>query len=293
MAEKKKKEKSVLDIAREMEERQREQEALMQEQERQREEQERLAYEEQLKEEKKELLRLKQGIIEESDTIYEVHEEEKKYTFGEKVSNFIYHNKWWMGFAAFFLIMGGFLVWQVVTTVHPDMIVLLLVHDDLFDAACADGISEIFENYIEDENGDGKTVVDVYYIPASDETAERSGYTGDSTKLFAEFQIGEAVLVISDDGADQFIVPENNLDDLEPYFSDYQETEGVRFMLKDTDFAERLEWDLPFDDDIYIGIRKVKETFDSEEKMQKVYDISFPALQKFIAEFGHLKETTE
>ena len=126
--------------------------------------------------------------------------------------------------------------------------------------------------------------------PASAETAERDGYTGDQTKLFAEFQIGEAVLVISDDGADEFIVPDSTLDDLEQYFSEYQETEGVRFMLKDTDFANRLEWDEPFDDDIYIGIRKVRKTMDSEEKMQEVYDISLPALEQFVQEFGHLKE---
>ncbi len=284
------KEKNTLEVIREMEEKQKLAEQKLLEEQRQKEEQERLAHEEQLKEDKKELLKLKQGVIAESDTIYEQHEEEKKYTFGEKVSNFIYHNKWWLGFAAFFLAMFGFLTWQVVTTVKPDMIILLLVDNDFFNAACASGIEELFENYIEDVNGDGEVSVDVYYIPASAETAERDGYTGDQTKLFAEFQIGEAVLVISDDGADEFIVPDSTLDDLEQYFSEYQETEGVRFMLKDTDFANRLEWDEPFDDDIYIGIRKVRKTMDSEEKMQEVYDISLPALEQFVQEFGHLKE---
>ena len=290
MEENQKKEKNTLEIIREMEQKQRELEQKQIEQQRIQEEHERLEHEEQLKEDKKELLKLKQGIIAESDTIYELHEEEKKYTLSEKISNFIYHNKWWLGFAGFFLFMFAFLTWQVVTTVKPDMIILLLSDNDLFSAACSDGIEEMFENYIEDINGDGEVSVDVYYIPASAETAERDGYTGDQTKLFAEFQIGEAVLVISDDGADEFIVPDNNLDDLEQYFGDYQETEGVRFMLKDTDFAERLEWDEPFDDDIYIGIRKVKKTMDSEETMQKVYDISLPALEKFVQEFGHLKE---
>ena len=253
------------------------------------EEQERLAYEAQLEEDKKELLKLKQGVIESSDTIFEQHEPKRNYTFREKVSNFIYHNKWWLGFAVFFFVMFAYLALQMILTVKPDMIVLLLVHDDFFCAACSDGIEEIFENYIEDVNQDGKISVDVYYMPASNETAERDGYTGDQTKLFAEFQTGEAVLVISDDGADEFIVPDNNLVDLEPYFGNYQETDTYRFKLADTDFAERLEWDEPFDDDIYIGIRKVKKTMDSEEKMQKVYDISFPALEKFVQEFGHVK----
>ena len=284
-----KKEKSVFEIAREMEEQQKNLLEQRKEAERLKEEQERLAYEEQLREEKKELLKLKQGIIDKSDMIYETEEEKKEYTIRQKISDFIYHNKWWMGIAGFFLFMCGFLAWQVITTVHPDMIVLLLVHDDAFHAMCSEQISALFENYIQDENQDGKTVVDVYYIPASDETARRSGQTGESTKLFAEFQTGEAVIVISDSDADEFIVPENNLDDLEPYFSDYQETDGVRFYLSDTDLSDRLDWGDPLDDDIYIGIRKVKETMDSEETMQKVYDTSFPALEKFVQEFGHLK----
>ncbi len=37
---------------------------------------------------------------------------------------------------------------------------------------------------------------------------------------------------------------------------------------------------------MYIGIRKVKKTMDSEEKMQEVFDISFPALEQLAAQFG-------
>ncbi|MDE6658242.1 MAG: hypothetical protein K2J88_06650, partial [Oscillospiraceae bacterium] len=177
----------------------------------------------------------------------------------------------------------------VVTTVHPDMIILLVSDNDLFYAACSDGISELFAKYIEDNNNDGKIVVDVYYMPASQDKSDNDGNTGDMTKLFAEFQLGEAVLVIADTDADEFIVPENTLVNLEEYFGDYQETQDMRFMLSGTDFADILEWDMPFDDDIYIGIRKVKKTMDSEEKMQEVYDISFPALEQFIQEFGHIK----
>ena len=253
------------------------------------EEQERLAHESQLEEDKKELLKLKQGVIDQSDSIFELHEPEKQYSFKEKVSNFLYHNKWWLGFAVFFFLMFAYLAWQIIFTVKPDMIVLLLVHNDFFNVACSDGIEEIFEQYIDDVNGDGKISVDVYYMPASDETAERDGFTGDQTKLFAEFQTGEAVLVISDEGADAFIVPEHTLVDLEPYFGDYQETDSYRFMLAGTDFANRLEWDEPFDEDIYLGIRQVRKTMDSEEAMQEVYDVSFPALEKFVQEFGHLK----
>ncbi|MBD5142353.1 MAG: hypothetical protein HDT22_01905 [Ruminococcus sp.] len=289
MANKKPKEKSLFEVARELEQQQQEQEKKAQELLQKQEEQKKIAYEEKLKQEKLELIRLKQGVITESEVIHEEREEQKKYSFSQKISNFIYHNKWWMGIGGFFVVIAGFLIWQVVTTVHPDMIILLVSDNDLFHAACSEGISELFSQYIDDINNDGKTVVDVYYMPASQENADNDGNTGDMTKLFAEFQLGEAVLVISDSDADAYIVPENTLVNLEEYFGDYQETQEMRFMLSGTDFADILEWDMPFDDDIYIGIRQVRKTMDSEEKMQEVYDISFPALEQFIQQFGHLK----
>ncbi|HAJ96453.1 MAG TPA: hypothetical protein DCO72_01780 [Ruminococcus sp.] len=290
MAEKKKKEKSVAQVMQEMQAQQQEIEAQQRELLRQKQEEERKAYEEKLRQEKLELMRLKQGIIEESETIHEEHPEERKLTFGEKVSNFFYHNKWWMGIGSLMLILFGILMWQMLTMVHPDMIILLLSDNDIFYSATYENIENMFAEYIEDVNGDGKTIVEIYYIPASDETAERSGYTGESEKLFAEFQTGEAVLVISDDGADSFIVPEHTLVNLEDDFSNYQETDEWRFRLSGTKFAEAIGWDEPLDEDVYIGIRTVKKTLDSEEKMQEVFDVSYPALKQFIEQFGTLKE---
>nr|MDE6729936.1 hypothetical protein [Oscillospiraceae bacterium] len=111
--------KSVFEIAQEMEQQEREQQRHAQEILQKQKEQQRLAYEEQLRQEKLELIRLKQGVIAESDTIHEEQEEQKKYTLFQKISNFFYANQWWLGICAFFAILAGFLVWQVVTTVHP------------------------------------------------------------------------------------------------------------------------------------------------------------------------------
>ncbi len=287
---KKPKEKSVLEIAREMEAQQQaaaaEAEAKAREIAQKAEEERRIAYEKQLREERLELIRLKQGVIEESETIHEEQEEQKKYTIWQKIGNFFYHNKWWMGIGCFMAFVVGFLIYSTITTVRADLVVLLVSDDDAFNAQCSYRIEEIFEQYIEDENGDGKISVDVYYIPSSEASAQMSGFTGDSTKLFAEFQIGESLLVISDLDADAFIVPDSTLDDLEPHFGDYTQTEAFRFYLHDTDFAESVGWTEPLDKDIYIGIRKVKDTFSFKEEMQENYDIAFPALRKFIEEFG-------
>ena len=283
-------EKSVLEIAREMEAQQQaaaaEAEAKARETAQKAEEERRIAYEKQLREERLELIRLKQGVIEESETIHEEQEEQKKYTIWQKIGNFFYHNKWWMGIGCFMAFVVGFLIYSTVTTVRADLVVLLVSDDDAFNAQCSYRIEEIFEQYIEDENGDGEISVDVYYIPSSEASAQMSGFTGDSTKLFAEFQIGESLLVISDLDADAFIVPDSTLDDLEPHFGDYTQTEAFRFYLHDTDFAESVGWTEPLDKDIYIGIRKVKDTFSFKEEMQENYDIAFPALRKFIEEFG-------
>lgn len=280
------KQPSVMDTVRALEAQREQQAAQAKELARKAEEEKQKAYEEQLRQERLELIRLKQGVIAESETIHEEREAVKKYTIWQKLGNFFYHNKWWMGMAAFFVFIGGYLTVQTLTTVKPDMIVLLLVHDDYFNAACSGNICALFEQYIGDENGDGRVNVEVYYIPASEVTADRDGYTGDSTKLFAEFQTGEAVLVISDAGADAFIVPDNNLMDLEDSLGQYEQTDGIRFYLADTGFAEAVGWEEPLDEDVYIGVRKVKKTMDSEEKMQAVFDISFPALEQLAAQFG-------
>ncbi len=290
MADKPKKEKSVAQVMQEMQEKQQEIETQQRELLRQKQEEERKAYEEQLRQEKLELIRLKQSIIEESETIHEEHPEERKLSFKEKISNFFYHNKWWMGIGSVMMVLFIILMVQMLTMVHPDMIILLLSDNDMFYSATYENIQNLFTEYIDDVNGDGKTVVEVYYIPASEETAERSGYTGESEKLFAEFQTGEAVIVISDDGADTMIVPEHTLVNLEDDFSNYQEVDEWRFRLSGTKFAEAVGWDEPIDEDVYIGIRSVRQTIDSIEKMQKVFDISYPALQQFIEQFGTIEE---
>lgn len=290
MPEKKKKEKSVLQIAREMEAAQQKQLEEQQALAREKEAEDRKVYEKQLRQERLELIRLKQGVIEESETIHEEQEEKRHYSIWQKIGNFFYHNKWWMGIACFFVGLTGFLIWQVVTTVHPDMIVLLLLDDDELNYTCRDNISAIFAQYIDDQNGDGEVVVDVYYIPTSDATAENDAYTGDHTKLLAEFQISEAVLVISDKAADTYIVPDSTLYDLEEDFGQYEETEEMRFYLSGTDFGKDIGWEKKLGKDVYIGIRSVRQTMDSEEKMQKVFDFCYPALRQFIEQYGTLSE---
>ncbi len=257
---------------------------------RKQEEEARKAYEEQLRQEKLELIRLKQGVIEESTTIHEETPELQKHSIWQRIGNFFYHNKWWLWLACFFVFLVGYLVWQIVTTVHPDLIVLLVVDDDTLNYGYNASMCELFRQYTEDVNGDGKVVAEVYYMPASERISENDGYTGDMTKLFAEFQISEAVIVISDADADKYIVPDSTLYDLEADFGQYAQTDKMRFYLSDTDFANDIGWtEGKLDEDIYIGIRSVRKTMDSEEEMQEVFDNCYPVLKQFITHYGTQK----
>ncbi len=294
MSEKQEKPKNLFEVAREIEEAQQAEaarlEAEAQALARQKAAEERAAYEKRLREERIELMRLRQGVIEESETIREERPEEQKYTFWQKVQNYIYHNKWWMGIAGFLVCVAGFLTYQTLTTVKPDVVVLLIADDILFYSQTCDKLETLLASYVEDVNGDGKQSVDIYYIPTSPATELSAGYTGDRTKLFAEFQLGTSLLVISDNEADVIIDANDNMESLVPYFGEYTQVRGHRFYLHETDFGEYMGLDEPLAEDLYIGIRHVKDSFTFKEDMQENFDDALPVLEQLIEQFGTKKE---
>lgn len=114
-------------------------------------------YEKQLRDEKIELIRMKQGVVEESSIIpTDVEEVREKLTLGGKISNFFYHNKWWLGIGTLLLIIAGFLVYDLATKKNPDVIVLMFEDNDEI------GRNLDLNNYVlqfcEDFNGDGKII---------------------------------------------------------------------------------------------------------------------------------------
>ena len=87
---------------------------------------EREEHERRLREERIELMRLKQGLIEESETIHEEKEEEVKLSFLKKISNFFYHNKWWLGMGVIGAVTVIWLTASLLGRSHPDMIVTIV-----------------------------------------------------------------------------------------------------------------------------------------------------------------------
>ena len=232
---------------------------------------EREKYGEQLEADKRELIRLKQGIASDSDTIFEEKQEKRHYTLRQRIGNFFYHNKWWLGIAAFFAVVIGVLIYDDVTTVEPDMIILQLSADSEL-ALRTEGTAQYFEQFVPDLNGDGQVKVAVYCIPVTNDPNNSTNYyNGDSSKLVVEMQSSSAMLVLAD---------------LSQQFSDNPLVSGYSFDLTKTDFLKKIGYEGELDD-LYLGIRKVQKLmFATEEKMQASYDQAFPVLEQVISDLS-------
>ncbi len=279
--------KSVFQVNREMQQKRQEeleaQQAELERQYAQREKEKREAYEKKLQNEKIELMRLKQGIVEESETIHEEKEEEVKLTFWKKINNFFYHNKWWVGIGVFFVFLGSYLIYDLVSRPRPDMIILMLCDN----AAVGNSVylEEYFSEFGEDSNKNGKTEVSVYYIPYGDDdyTNYQNGVTN---KLTTYLNNEEGIMLIGNDKtiSDLIVTPEEYLIDLSTLFPDNPHVQKYFFYLKDTDFAEKIG--VPknmMTDDMFFALRKPKDVMDaSQEDMQKTYDKDIATFDRII-----------
>lgn len=243
-------------------------------------EKERDEYSKKVQQDKIELIKLKQGVIDHSDTICEVHEEKRVLTFSEKVSNFFYHNLWWLWIVAFIAFVVGILVYQAVTTPKPDAVVLMFTYDDeLYDSYPQ--MADYFEQFVDDNNGDGVSTVNIYYIPLAIDESDRL-FTSYMAKFSGEMQSSSSMIVLADSSCDERLYPKDVLYNLSKDFEDYEHVVDYGYYLKDTDFAKEIGYNGTISDDLYLGIRKVQKVFDSQEKMQKNFDIAFEFLTRLI-----------
>lgn len=284
----KKKKQGIIDTVRQVDEKERQKLEAEKEEELKAQEKEREEYGKTLAEEKVELLKLKQGVISESDKLDLKPDEKKHYTPWQKFKNFIYHNKWWLGISTFFVMIAAFLVYDTLTTTKPDIKFMLLCNDTELYYRIED-IGKYFDQFTDDYNDDDKNCADILYIPISEneDTNSMGLYESSLTKLSAEFQMGETMLVIADKNSAKLIMPEETLVNLEELYPDNPNVKEYGFYLKNTDFAELIGYtDGNIPDDIYIGIRKVTQTLTSEKEMQEHYDQAIETLDKIIKELS-------
>lgn len=240
-------------------------------------------YSRQLEQEKLELIKLKQGLIEESTLIKEENTV-SEYTLKDRIGAFFYCNKGMIILALFFIILAIFLIYDLATKDRPDMTVMVLTNDQELDMHHKE-LADIFTEYIYDVNENGETHATVYYMPLSQDT---DPYTrsASSTKLYAIMQSGDTLIVIGNDEAHDYLLPETTLENLEELFPDNEHVKGYGFYLSDTNLAEEIGYEGEIPEDVYIGIRKVSKGARYREEMQKNYDVAFPALEKFIERFS-------
>lgn len=262
-----------------------EQQKKLEQQAAQREKKKREDYERRLLEEKKELIRLKQGQVEESNLIHEEAPEIVKLTFRKKISNFFYHNKWWLGIAIIFVLIACLLIYDLVTRERPDLIVLV-VSDNEYVGNSAE-LPEYFESFTEDFNDNGEILVSVYYMPYSDNAQKNYTY-GTDTKLTAEFQSADAMIVIGDENITKILDPDSVFVNLEELFPDNPNVKQTAFNLDGTDFAEKIGiTSEALGDDMFISFRlPQKLLYADKEDMQETYDKDFPVLEAIIKDLS-------
>ena len=253
---KKEKKRSFMDVYREVNEKERAEE-LKRESElaaaaAEKERQARAAYAEKLRQDRLELLKLKQGVISEEDLPKE-EKVEKHYTIWEKIGNFFYHNKVMIILGTMFAALAIFLVYDLVTTVRPDVAVMVLAEDYWFDYIMTD-MEQVLERYCEDYNGDGKVFVRVTYLPVK--VSNNVLHESDRVKLMGEFQGEDSIVVIADkESCELFGIEEGVLADLSEIYPGDENVDALGYMLSGTDFAKDIGYE-DLADNLFIGFRK-------------------------------------
>ncbi|MBR6044526.1 MAG: hypothetical protein IKP47_02705 [Ruminococcus sp.] len=243
-----------------------------------REREERREHERQLAADRIELMKLKTGVIDESETIKEEHEEKRPMTFKEKLANFWYHYKIPVIFGAFILGVVGFIVHDEITRVRPDFTVMMIANNGL--TYREHELKEFFEQYIDDYNGDGEVCVSVMNIPI-DLNSYDTIQTSNQNKLIAQIQEGTNIMMIIDSNTDP-LYANRLLYDLGDNFPGNKYFAPAGFKLNFKFLAEQLKFEnMP--NDVILGLRAPVETLgDSKETMQKNYDQAYEIFTKIV-----------
>ncbi|MBR6102149.1 MAG: hypothetical protein IKP95_06965 [Ruminococcus sp.] len=269
-------ERSMAELSRKRQQALEEAERRAEEEARNREKEERRERERQLAADRLELMKLRSGVIEESETIHEEHEEKREMSFGEKLSNFWYHYKVRVIFGVFLVAVVTFILVDEITRVRPDISVMMIANNGL--AYREAELEEFFEKYAEDKNGDGKVKVSVMILPMDPDSSDTVQVTN-RNKLMAQLQEGDDIMMITDSNTEETYLYMLN-HDLDKDFpgNKYIDKDGLSLNFKF--LAEELKFEnMPYD--IHLSLRTPTETLgDSKEEMQKNYDEAFVMFKK-------------
>lgn len=251
------------------------------------------AYAKELYDEKLDLMRLKQGVITDSDKVFPEKEPPKKYTLSEKIGNWIYHSKWWLGIAVFCVAVGGFLLYDHLTKVEAD-VNLLLISNDYEIYSRSQTLCHMMENNLADYNDDDRSVAAVVFVPVSQKSMENGSYASAyNTQLMVQFQSNMCMLVIGDKASDEYIESDKLYVELEELYPQYDFIEGDRILLEKTNFQAWLGTPEPPREGAYLALRLPVGGMSSEEEMKQAYDEALPVLEALMEQLAAEPPVTE
>ena len=226
------------------------------------------AREQQLAKERVELVKMKSGVIEHSDAISETPDTTRKAQGFEKVTNFFYHYKIPVIFAVAAIIAVVYMIYDSVTRKKPDMTVIMIANNGL--EFRTEELSDFFEKYVDDRNGDGEVYVQVIACPLNPNSTDMS-QTSNQAKALAQLQTAENLFMIVDSNTDPDFLDVLYHEFPQDYSDNKYMTEnGLSLNFKF--FANEIKYEsMPYD--VVLGMRApIKTVQDSEEKMQENFD---------------------
>ncbi len=230
-------------------------------------------YEKTLADRRIELMKLKQGVIESSDIVKEEEKVEYKMSFSETISNIWYRSKWIIIFVAFLIFVFGYITYDAVVKIKPDLTVLVLSYDDALYYRSAE-VETFLEGYCDDINGDGEVYVLVYNIAT--DYSDYNTATANQAQLMSQLQSGENIMLISDCEND-FIMHD--------FRSDYPDNERFTergLLLNCALTRQALKWEA-MPENIYIGLREPAKLLSTDENiMQENFNTALVMYEKIV-----------
>lgn len=267
--------KEDIEFERELRRQEQEEEALREklaEEQRVNEEKQRAEYEKTLQDRKIELMKLKQGVIEESDIIKEVHEEQPKLSLGEKISGMWYRSKWLIIFCVVIACAFAYIIYDTVTATQPDYTVLAISNNMAMYSRTPE-LKEFFESFCDDINGDGKIDVLIYNI-TTDYDSDPNMAQSSQAQIMSQLQSGENVIILSDQKTDFELI-----DFRDDYPGDDNITE-LGLLLNCEFTRDALKWEA-MPDGLYLGIRSPARLLSTaKDDMQQQVDLAMPVFER-------------
>lgn len=236
---------------------------------------------------KRELLKLKQGLIEESETVKEEKRDTVELHGWKKVSNFLYHYKWHVIVAAFFITVAGFFIYDLVKKEHGDIRVLVVTKETELSKQVNFKTKDFelaFEKYCPDFDDSGYVHVDTYNIDLSD-NIQQDYMLASVTKLTGELSYGEAQMYIMDTPAFESIVTDGDTSgfvNLEELYPDNPQADGIFYRLKGSKFAYMANYVEACPEDLFIVVRRVTDVTANKDRAEAAQKKALEVLDNIV-----------